>query len=173
MKNLRARRPELNSCAPHGTLLLWTRIRGQDSAAVAGQDKSDIYGNGASEREIGRMDQLMTRDELVDLTRRFLDAFNREDLDAVMEFFADDGIYDEFNGKRNIGKAAIRAAFVPQFTGAFGTMRFSRRGPLCRPVRMATTASSNTADHSFRNSARQDWTSTISFGKTGRRYRNL
>jgi ketosteroid isomerase-like protein len=70
------------------------------------------------------MDQLMTRDELVDLTRRFLDAFNREDLDAVMEFFAEDGIYDEFNGKRNIGKVAIRAAFVPQFTGAFGTMRF-------------------------------------------------
>lgn len=66
----------------------------------------------------------MTRDELVDLTRRFLDAFNRKDLDAVMEFFADDGIYDEFNGKRNVGKAAIRATFVPQFTSAFGTMRF-------------------------------------------------
>lgn len=66
----------------------------------------------------------MKREELVEVTRRFLDAFNREDLDAVMEFFADDGIYDEFNGKRNVGKASIRAAFVPQFTGAFGTMRF-------------------------------------------------
>jgi len=68
--------------------------------------------------------QVMNREELTEITRRFLDAFNREDLDAVMEFFADDGIYDEFNGKRNVGKAAIRAAFVPQFTGAFGTMRF-------------------------------------------------
>jgi uncharacterized protein (TIGR02246 family) len=66
----------------------------------------------------------MNREELVEITRRFLEAFNREDLDAVMEFFADDGIYDEFNGRRNVGKAAIRAAFVPQFTGAFGTMRF-------------------------------------------------
>jgi uncharacterized protein (TIGR02246 family) len=66
----------------------------------------------------------MHRQELVDITRRFLDAFNREDLDAVMDFFADDGIYEEFNGRRNVGKAAIRAAFVPQFTGAFGTMRF-------------------------------------------------
>lgn len=70
------------------------------------------------------MDQRMTRDELVKTTKRFLDAFNREDLDAVMEYFADDGIYDEFNGRRNVGKPAIRAAFVPQFTGAYGTMRF-------------------------------------------------
>lgn len=67
---------------------------------------------------------MMNREELVETTRRFLDAFNREDLDAVMEFFADDGIYDEFNGRRNVGKTAIRAAFVPQFTGAYGTMRF-------------------------------------------------
>jgi uncharacterized protein (TIGR02246 family) len=66
----------------------------------------------------------MNRAELVDITRRFLDAFNRNDLDAVMGFFADDGIYDEFNGRRNVGKDAIRAAFVPQFTGTYGTMRF-------------------------------------------------
>ena len=66
----------------------------------------------------------MNRDELIDLTRRFVDAFNREDLDAVMEFFADDAIYDEFNGRRNVGKDAIRAAFKPQFSGAFGAMRF-------------------------------------------------
>jgi ketosteroid isomerase-like protein len=66
----------------------------------------------------------MKREELVEVTRRFLDAFNREDLEAVMEFFADDCVYDEFNGRRNVGKAAIRAAFVPQFSGAFGTMRF-------------------------------------------------
>ena len=34
------------------------------------------------------------------------------------------GVYDEFNGKRNRGKQAIRAAFEPQFTGAFGDMKF-------------------------------------------------
>jgi ketosteroid isomerase-like protein len=66
----------------------------------------------------------MERTKLVDLTRRFTDAFNRNDLDAVMGFFSEDGIYDEFNGKRNRGKAAIRAAFEPQFTGAFGNMKF-------------------------------------------------
>lgn len=66
----------------------------------------------------------MNRDELIDLTRRFVAAFNREDLDAVMEFFADGAVYDEFNGRRNVGKDAIRAAFKPQFSGAFGAMRF-------------------------------------------------
>jgi uncharacterized protein (TIGR02246 family) len=66
----------------------------------------------------------MNREHLLDLTTRFMNAFNRNDLDAVMAFFADDGVYDEFNGKRNEGKAAIRAAFTPQFTGAFGDMKF-------------------------------------------------
>ena len=66
----------------------------------------------------------MERAKLIDLTRRFTDAFNRNDLDAVMAFFSDDAVYDEFNGKRNRGKLAIRAAFEPQFTGAFGDMKF-------------------------------------------------
>jgi uncharacterized protein (TIGR02246 family) len=66
----------------------------------------------------------MDRQYLLDLTTRFMNAFNRNDLDTVMSFFADDAVYDEFNGKRNEGKAAIRAAFTPQFTGAFGDMKF-------------------------------------------------
>jgi uncharacterized protein (TIGR02246 family) len=66
----------------------------------------------------------MERAKLIDLTRQFTDAFNRNDLDAVMAFFSDDGVYDEFNGKRNRGKAAIRAAFEPQFRGVFGKMEF-------------------------------------------------
>ena len=64
------------------------------------------------------------RDELYALTLEFLDAFNRNDLDAVMAFFTDDAIYDELNGRPNEGRAAIRAAFSPQFEGQFGTMRF-------------------------------------------------
>jgi ketosteroid isomerase-like protein len=66
----------------------------------------------------------MDRQLLHDLTTRFIDAFNRNDLDTVMSFFTDDAVYDEFNGKRNEGKAAIRAAFTPQFTGTFGNMQF-------------------------------------------------
>ncbi|MGH7836328.1 MAG: nuclear transport factor 2 family protein [Candidatus Binataceae bacterium] len=66
----------------------------------------------------------MTREELIDHTRRFVDAFNRNDLDAVMTYFAAGAIYDEFNGRRNLGVDAIRAAFIPQFTGAYGEMKF-------------------------------------------------
>src|SRR5262249_17825140 len=55
---------------------------------------------------------------------RFTDAFNRNDLDGVMSFLADDAVYEEFNGTINRGAAAIRAAFVPQFRGDFGAMRF-------------------------------------------------
>ena len=64
------------------------------------------------------------RRELIDLTLRFTDAFNRDDLDAVMAFFTPDAVYDEFNGRRNAGTPAIRAAFEPQFRGDFGRIRF-------------------------------------------------
>lgn len=66
----------------------------------------------------------MERAQLLDLTRRFVDAFNRNDLNTVVGFFSDDGVYEEFNGKRSVGRAAIRAAFEPQFTGAYGEMKF-------------------------------------------------
>lgn len=64
------------------------------------------------------------RARLEDLTRRFTDAFNRNDLDAVMAFFAKDAVYDEFNGAVSRGRDAIRAVFVPQFRGDFGIVRF-------------------------------------------------
>jgi len=66
----------------------------------------------------------MSRAELEDLVLRFTDAFNRDDLDAVMAFMADDATYDEFNGRRSRGKVAIREAFVPQFRGDYGRIRF-------------------------------------------------
>jgi ketosteroid isomerase-like protein len=66
----------------------------------------------------------MDRQHLTALTSRFMEAFNRNDLDTVMSFFAENAVYDEFNGKKNEGKTAIRAAFRPQFSGAFGHMQF-------------------------------------------------
>jgi uncharacterized protein (TIGR02246 family) len=65
-----------------------------------------------------------TRDELEALTLRFTDAFNRDDLDAVIALLTEDAVYDEFNGTRSVGKAAIRTAFEPQFRGDYGTIRF-------------------------------------------------
>ncbi len=64
------------------------------------------------------------RATLRELTIRFTDAFNRDDLDGVMAMMAEDAVYEEFTGAVNRGKAAIRAAFEPQFRGDFGKMRF-------------------------------------------------
>ncbi len=64
------------------------------------------------------------RTQLVERVRHFTDAFNRDDLDAVMGFFTEEALYAEFNGRRNQGKAEIRKAFEPQFQGAFGKIRF-------------------------------------------------
>ena len=55
---------------------------------------------------------------------RFVEAFNCNDLDAVMEFFAESAIYQPGDGSSYRGRTAIRAAFLPQFRGDFGTMRF-------------------------------------------------
>jgi ketosteroid isomerase-like protein len=66
----------------------------------------------------------MDRARLEDLVLRFTEAFNDGDLDAVMSFLAEDAVYEEFTGAITRGHAAIRAAFVPQFRGDFGKMRF-------------------------------------------------
>jgi ketosteroid isomerase-like protein len=68
--------------------------------------------------------QAGARAALEKLVIDFTEAFNREDMDDVMSYFADDAIYDEFNDIRHVGCDAIRAAFVPQFAGEYGRMRF-------------------------------------------------
>ena len=81
------------------------------------------------------MSELETaRERLADLVVRFTDAFNRDDLDGVMSFLAVDAVYDEFNGTVNRGRAAIRAAFVPQFRGDHGTLRFHTEDLFVDPV---------------------------------------
>ena len=64
---------------------------------------------------------------LAPLTRDFTEAFNRNDLDGVMAFFAEDAVYDELNGTTSRGLDAIRAAFVPQFRGDYGAIRFDEQ----------------------------------------------
>jgi ketosteroid isomerase-like protein len=73
------------------------------------------------------------RAALEKLTIDFTEAFNREDIDEVMSYFADDGIYDEFNAVRHVGKAAIREAFIPQFRGDYGRMRFHTEDMFVEP----------------------------------------
>ena len=54
--------------------------------------------------------------------KEILDAFNRHDLDAIMEFFSDDCSFDfprgpESWGQRFIGKAQVREALAGRFKG--------------------------------------------------------
>jgi uncharacterized protein (TIGR02246 family) len=61
---------------------------------------------------------------IADVLREFVDGFNTNSLDEVMSFFADDAVYEPGDGRTHRGRAAIREAFRPQFSNAFGTMRF-------------------------------------------------
>jgi len=79
------------------------------------------------------MPQQPSAGELRRLVLEFTEAFNRDDLEAVMDFFAEDAFYDEFHGARSQGTAAIRAAFEPQFAGAFGTIRFVTEDVFAEP----------------------------------------
>ncbi|MDP6345098.1 MAG: nuclear transport factor 2 family protein [Alphaproteobacteria bacterium] len=58
------------------------------------------------------------------LTLEFTEKFNANDLDGMMAFFAEDAVYYQHDGELAKGIAAIRAAFEPQFEGAFGKMAF-------------------------------------------------
>jgi len=56
----------------------------------------------------------------VDRMKRFLDCFNRHDVEAILSFFAEDGVFEttrgtEPSGKRVVGKEAIGAYFSRMF----------------------------------------------------------
>jgi steroid delta-isomerase-like uncharacterized protein len=58
----------------------------------------------------------------VETMKQVLDAFNRHDLDAIMEFFSDDCSFDmprgpEPWGQRFIGKAQVREGLAARFKG--------------------------------------------------------
>jgi uncharacterized protein (TIGR02246 family) len=69
----------------------------------------------------------MPATQINDTITKFTDAFHVNDLDRVMSFFSDDAIYEPGDGRTHRGKAQIRAAFEPQFHGAYGAMRFDER----------------------------------------------
>jgi uncharacterized protein (TIGR02246 family) len=65
-----------------------------------------------------------SRDDLRALVLRFTEAFNENDLDVVMSYFADDAVYVTFDGHVHRGRSAVREAFAPQFRGDFGAICF-------------------------------------------------
>jgi ketosteroid isomerase-like protein len=67
---------------------------------------------------------VIERTVLEEFVVRFTEAFNREDLEEVLSLMSEDAVYEEFDGRRSVGKQAIREAFAPQFRGDFGRIRF-------------------------------------------------
>ena len=58
----------------------------------------------------------------VETLKQILEAFNRHDLDAIMEFFSEDCTFDfprgsESFGKRFVGKASVKEALAGRFKG--------------------------------------------------------
>ena len=65
-----------------------------------------------------------TRTHLTNLVAQFTDAFNRQHLDDVMEFFSQNAILEDSSGGRHEGKEAIRASFEAIVAGGLGKIRF-------------------------------------------------
>lgn len=64
----------------------------------------------------------MSNDVTVELLKGFLDAFNRHDLDSIMDYFADDCVFymprgSGSRGDRFIGKKDVRASLAKRFEG--------------------------------------------------------
>lgn len=64
----------------------------------------------------------MAEQPTVELLRRFLDAFNRHDLDSIMGYFADDCVFymprgTNPRGDRFVGKNQVRAGLARRFEG--------------------------------------------------------
>ena len=66
-----------------------------------------------------------SREKLSALTDQFVAAFNRQDIDAVMSFFAEIAVYRDAYGKSHEGLAAIRKAFEPVLNGKLGKINFA------------------------------------------------
>lgn len=88
------------------------------AAKVAKPPESEKKAEGAKPAEIKSPAQI------IETITKYWNAFNTNDLDIVMTCFSDDAIYQPGDGKTHRGKAEIRAAFEPQFNGAYGAMRF-------------------------------------------------
>jgi ketosteroid isomerase-like protein len=64
----------------------------------------------------------MSQQVTIDQLQAFLDAFNRHDLDAIMDYFADECVFymprgTSPRGDRYVGKAEVRAGLASRFAG--------------------------------------------------------
>lgn len=98
----------------------------------------------------------------------WFDAWNANDLDRVMTFFAENAVYRPGDGSEHRGKAAIRRAFEPQFRGALGTMRFDEVDRLVDEVsrKVATRWICRHDASGFRAHSTSEWVKRIAVGLT-------
>jgi len=78
--------------------------------------------NTTSEKTLSTQTNSSQMTVTVETMKQVLDAFNRHDLDAIMEYFADDCSFDfprgpESWGQRFVGKAQVREALAGRFKG--------------------------------------------------------
>ncbi len=64
------------------------------------------------------------REHLTQLATDFVDAFNNNDFDKAMSYFADAANYEDHLGVRHEGKDAVCATFEPMFKGELGPFEF-------------------------------------------------
>ena len=64
------------------------------------------------------------REELDDLATEFVGAFNRQNLDDLMSYFAPDAVYEDPYGKKYKTPADIRAQFDVVVNGKLGKISF-------------------------------------------------
>ena len=64
------------------------------------------------------------RQELVNWTEQFVNAFNKMDLNEVANSFAENSIYEDSKGNRFYGKLEIKKAFEPLLSGQMGQIHF-------------------------------------------------
>lgn len=66
------------------------------------------------------------RDETLEVVEEFHDAFNRQDIDAVMALMTGDCVFENTvlppDGARHEGQAAVRAAFIEFFNTSPGAL---------------------------------------------------
>lgn len=59
----------------------------------------------------------MTEQVTQEVLKGFLEAFNRDDLDAIMDYFADDCVFYMPRGDQYVGKKDVRAGLAKRFEG--------------------------------------------------------
>ena len=64
----------------------------------------------------------MSKQVTIEILKRFLDAFNRHDIDSIMEYFSDDCVFymprgAGPRGDRYLGKNEVRAGLAKRFQG--------------------------------------------------------